>query len=82
MTYIDIPVDFQNPTNQDFKQFCEVMEQLKGMPMQVHHTANYWVSAFFERCRRDVPGMDDTKARTEMEAIWRPEGVWAAFVNR
>jgi hypothetical protein len=29
MTYIHIPVDFQNPTDQDFDQFCAVMEQLK-----------------------------------------------------
>jgi len=29
-----------------------------------------------------VLGMDEAKARVEMEAIWHPEGVWAAFVNR
>ena len=23
-----------------------------------------------------------TEARAEMEAIWHPEGVWAAFVDR
>jgi protein tyrosine phosphatase (PTP) superfamily phosphohydrolase (DUF442 family) len=27
MTYIHIPVDFQNPTVQDFDKFCVVMEQ-------------------------------------------------------
>ena len=32
MTYIHIPVDFQNPTDQDFEQFCSVIEQLKGGP--------------------------------------------------
>jgi protein tyrosine phosphatase (PTP) superfamily phosphohydrolase (DUF442 family) len=31
MTYIHIPVDFQNPTNQDFEQFCAVMERLGGI---------------------------------------------------
>jgi hypothetical protein len=29
-----------------------------------------------------VLGMDETRARAEMEEIWRPEGVWAAFVER
>src|SRR6202140_3044459 len=29
MTYIHIPVDFQNPTEGDFAQFCSVMEKLK-----------------------------------------------------
>jgi len=28
MTYIHIPVDFQNPTDGDFAQFCSAMEQL------------------------------------------------------
>src|SRR5271157_2146728 len=26
MAYIHIPVDFQNPTDRDFEQFCSVME--------------------------------------------------------
>src|SRR5436190_11653129 len=27
MEYIHIPVDFQNPTEKDFQQYCAVMEQ-------------------------------------------------------
>src|SRR5205823_13809285 len=29
MKYIHIPVDFQNPTDEDFEQFCAVMDRLK-----------------------------------------------------
>jgi uncharacterized protein (TIGR01244 family) len=82
MAYIHIPVDFQNPTDRDFDQFCSVMEQLGGVPVHVHCIANYRVSAFFYRYRRDVLGMNETQARTDMEQIWKPEGVWAAFVGR
>ena len=82
MAYIHIPVDFQNPTGQDFDQFCAVMEQLKDVPVHVHCIANYRVSAFFYRYRRDVLGMDEVRARADMEEVWHPEGVWAAFVNR
>src|SRR4029077_20690041 len=82
MTYIHIPVDFQNPTEQDFEQFCAVMEQLKEVPVHVHCIANARVSAFFYRYRRDVLGMDETQARAEMEAVWQPEGVWATFISR
>lgn len=81
MTYIHIPVDFQNPTDQDFEQFCSAMERLKDVPVHVHCIANYRVSAFFYRYRRDVLGMDESQARADMEAIWRPEGAWAAFVD-
>ena len=82
MTYIHIPVDFQNPTDRDFEQFCAVMEELKEVPVHVHCIANYRVSAFFYRYRRDLLGMDEAMARAKMEEIWHPEGVWAAFVGR
>jgi protein tyrosine phosphatase (PTP) superfamily phosphohydrolase (DUF442 family) len=82
MTYVHIPVDFQNPTDQDFDQFCSVMEQLKEVPVHVHCIANYRVSAFFYRYRRDVLGTDEVQARADMEETWHPEGVWATFVGR
>lgn len=81
MTYHYIPVDFQNPTEDDFTKFCSIMEQLKKVPVHVHCIANYRVSAFLYRYRRDVIGVDGTLARTDMEKIWRPEGIWAAFVD-
>ena len=82
MAYIHIPVDFQNPTDRDFDQFCSVMKQLEEAPLHVHCIANYRVSAFFYRYRRDVLGMNETRARADMEEVWKPEGVWAAFVGR
>jgi uncharacterized protein (TIGR01244 family) len=82
MSYIHIPVNFQNPTDEDFAEFCSAMAQLKDVPVHVHCIANYRVSAFFYRYRRDVLGMNDAEARAEMEQVWHPEGVWAAFVGR
>ena len=82
MTYIDIPVDFQNPTDQDFNEFCTVMDELKEVPVHVHCIANARVSAFFYRYRRDVLGMDEARARAEMEAVWKPNAVWARFIAR
>ena len=82
MTYIHIPVDFQNPTEADFVRFCETMAQLRGVPVHVHCIANYRVSAFLFRYRRAVLGMDDGTARIDLDRIWRPAGVWAEFVER
>ncbi|HEX5319720.1 MAG TPA: protein tyrosine phosphatase family protein [Stellaceae bacterium] len=81
MTYIHIPVDFANPTDGDFARFCAAMDELKDVPVHVHCIANYRVSAFFYRYRRDVLGMDAARARAEMEQIWRPKDVWAAFIK-
>jgi hypothetical protein len=36
MAYIHIPVDFQNPTDGDFAQFCSAMGRLKEVPVHVH----------------------------------------------
>jgi uncharacterized protein (TIGR01244 family) len=82
MEYIHIPVDFQNPTEQDFEQFCAVMARLKDVPVHVHCIANARVSAFFYRYRRDFLGMDEATARAEMEAVWQPRGSWVEFVER
>ena len=82
MEYIHIPVDFQNPTEDDFQQFCVVMERFKDVPVHVHCIANARVSAFFYRYRRDILGMDEPRARAEMEAVWQHRGVWVDFVER
>ena len=71
-----------NAIDADFAAFCAVMEQLKKVPVHVHCIANYRVSAFFYRYRRDVLGMDESRARADMEEVWHPEGAWAAFLGR
>jgi uncharacterized protein (TIGR01244 family) len=82
MTYIHIPVDFQNPTDMDFARFCSAMAELEDVPVHVHCIANYRVSAFFYRYRREVQGMDEARARADMEQVWRPDGVWSDFIGR
>ena len=72
MTYIHIPVDFQDPTEQDFEQFCSMMEQLKELPVHVHCIANYRVSAFFYRYRRDVLGTEETHTALSNSASSMP----------
>ncbi len=78
--YIYQPVDFNNPTDDDFATFCEVMERLDGETIHIHCIANYRVSAFLYRYYRDVKGEGAQKARDEMLSIWKPEGVWADFI--
>lgn len=80
MTYVHIPVDFTDPTEADFEAFCSVMAALQDQPVHVHCIVNARVSAFVYRYRRDVRGEDERAARAAMESIWRPEGVWAAFI--
>jgi protein tyrosine phosphatase (PTP) superfamily phosphohydrolase (DUF442 family) len=80
MTYIHLPVEFQNPTEADFARFRAVMDELKDVPVHVHCIANYRVSAFLYRYRRDVLGMDEARIRADLDRLWQPTEVWAAFI--
>jgi protein tyrosine phosphatase (PTP) superfamily phosphohydrolase (DUF442 family) len=70
MTYIHIPVDFQNPTAQDFEQCCAVMEQLKDARVHVHCIANYRVSA----SSTGIAGMCSGWTRRRRGPRWRRSG--------
>ncbi len=82
MTYVHIPVDFQNPTESDFAAFQTAMADAPPVPVHVHCIANYRVSAFFYRYRHHVLGMDAGRARADLDAIWQPDAVWQAFIDR
>jgi protein tyrosine phosphatase (PTP) superfamily phosphohydrolase (DUF442 family) len=81
MTYIHIPVAFEAPTEADFTRFCDAMATAGDARIHVHCIVNARVSAFLYRYRRDLLGMAEAEAREAMEAIWRPGGVWAAFIG-
>jgi len=82
MTYIRIPVNLQSPTDHVSSSSALSWSSLKEVPVRVHCIASYRVSAFFyrysSRCARHGRG---PSAGAEMETIWHPEGIWAAFVT-
>lgn len=79
--YSNIPVDFKHPAPADFRAFCSLMEGLQGMPVHIHCAANYRVAAFVYRYRREVLGVAEATARADLEAVWRPDAVWSAFIH-
>ena len=81
MTYVHIPVEFDNPTEAHFTRFCAAMADIGAEPVHVHCILNFRVSAFLYRYRREVLGVKEGEARAQMEALWRPGGVWAKFIG-
>jgi len=79
--YTHIPVDFRNPTEEDFAQFCTAMTDLGNEPVLVHCAANMRVSAFLFRYRRDVLGEDPGTLIVDLHRIWQPAGVWKRFLE-
>jgi protein tyrosine phosphatase (PTP) superfamily phosphohydrolase (DUF442 family) len=80
MDYVHQPVEFSAPTAADLGRFCDLMDALRGRTIHVHCIANYRVSAFLYRYRIDRLGWDRAKARADLDAIWTPDGPWAAIV--
>ena len=81
LEYIYIPVDFDNPTEDDFSNFCKVLKDLEGHRIHVHCIYNARVSAFFYRHARAGLGGSVKDAFSLMDGIWRPGGVWARFIG-
>ena len=81
VAYLPIPVDFAAPTEADYHAFVAAIENVGTAPMHVHCAANYRVSAFFYRYRRERLGWSEATARPDLDAIWTPDAVWQAFLT-
>jgi protein tyrosine phosphatase (PTP) superfamily phosphohydrolase (DUF442 family) len=80
LEYIHIPVDFMNPTEEDFQRFVASIENRKDV--WVHCAANMRVSAFTYRYRTQLLDEDDAMAKADLQKIWEPFGVWSEFISR
>lgn len=81
MTYIYIPVEFENPTDDDFSKFCDALEGLADQQIHVHCIYNARVTAFFYRYAKSGRGGSETAAFARMDGIWRPGHDWARFTG-
>lgn len=79
--YTYIPVDFDAPSENDFAQFCAALTAQSGHKTHIHCIYNARVSAFFTRWQNEERGALDVDMTQLIETIWRPGGVWAAFLG-
>ena len=84
MTYVNIPVVWQEPTLDDVDQFFRVMKANEGRSVYVHCVANFRGSAFTFLYRVLVEGVPEEEARKDMETIWNPVDypAWDALINQ
>ncbi len=82
VTYIHIPVDFNNPLDADFNKFVAALEQNKHKKIWVHCAANMRVSAFVFKYRRDVLGLSPKNIEEDLETIWVPNKTWRSFLEK
>lgn len=81
MQYLHIPVVWENPSLENFKEFVEVMESNADTKVFVHCVANMRVSAFMYLYRRLNKGINEEEAKKDLHKIWIPNENWQKFIN-
>ena len=84
MTYVQIPVDWENPSPRDLKLFFDVMNANRDRKVYVHCFANMRVSVFVYLYRTQVLGVPKDVARADLAKIWDPatEPQWERFIEQ
>lgn len=80
MSYIHIPVSWENPQISDLILFCNIMKSIQKKKVWVHCAKNMRVSCFVYLYQKHVLKLPDVKARYPMDKIWSPDGVWAELI--
>ncbi len=79
LEYIHIPVNFLNPTQEDFDKFVDVMQRSSEKKVWVHCAVGMRASAFIYRYRCTILGEEEQTALWDLREIWEPFGVWKRF---
>lgn len=81
MQYIQIPIDFNHPTQEEFNLFCEVMQTYREKKIFVHCAANLRVSAFMYLYRTLYQNVSEAEAEQDLYKLWQPNPTWQNLIN-
>ena len=83
MKYIQIPVEWSEPTRQNLEDFFNAMDAHKEDNILVHCQANYRASSFVMLYHIHRLGWKKEDAIPVMEKMWNPEDfpVWQKFIE-
>lgn len=81
MRFFHIPVIWENPTLENFQQFCAVMDQVQGRKVFLHCAANMRVSVFLALYRMLHLGWSQAEAMAQVNDIWEPDAIWQCFMQ-
>jgi protein tyrosine phosphatase (PTP) superfamily phosphohydrolase (DUF442 family) len=80
IVFVNIPMDFSNPTAADFDAFTKVMRAFEGRKVFVHCQMNFRASSmvFLHRVvtLKEPPG----PAWQAVQKAWVPDGVWKKYI--
>ena len=81
VVYVNIPINFGNPTAEDFRVFSDVMKSVATKNVLVHCQVNLRGSAFSFLYRVIHENAPADETRDKMLGIWSPDAVWKKFIE-
>ena len=83
MSYHHIPVDWENPTENDFAEFEKLMRQSPAQKTFVHCAMNFRVTAFYSLYAMKNLGWTDQQADEFRASVWAGSNypVWEKFIR-
>ncbi len=84
MSYVNISVEWDNPTAENLNEFMNVMDQHKESSILVHCQANYRATGFITLYRILRLGWEREKAFQDLRKIWDPADypIWQEFIEK
>lgn len=79
--YVNIPVDFSNPTAEDFRRFTEALDASKDRNVLVHCMINQRGSSFTFLYRVIREGAPVRESQDKLLGVWVPDRVWKHFIE-
>lgn len=79
IAYVNIPVDWQAPTYEDFEFFSAILNQSRHEQVLVHCMVNYRASLFTFLYRSVYQGVAPEDAYEAVAAVWEPGDQWLDF---
>ena len=82
MSYIQIPVEWEQPEYGQLLQFFGIIQALAGQRIWVHCAKNMRVSVFVYLYRRLCLNHNEEAARYPMREVWVPNSTWQTFIEQ
>ncbi len=81
LTFINIPIRFDNPTEADYETFASVLGGLGKRKVLVHCQINLRASSMMFLCRTIVLKDDPRAAYATLSGVWSPDGPWHRLIE-
>lgn len=81
MSYINIPVLYEDPQLDQFDMFCKMMDAFSDQKIWIHCVKNSRCSAFIYLYMHFRLGYPSEEARSSMFEQWVPDETWEEFMQ-